>query len=299
MLSRDEQYWENEGWRTLCRQTINLCVDNGGPLLDAAADDRPLAEPVVNDFIERCVRQLSRRAAADPSGLWSNALSLFGDSSGLHKRLLADAALNDTGGAAAIAPEQALRQRLRDHLNDRRRDLSPNRLNVWRRLDGISRKLIELEVGAADHDRAGPHRCSAEHFVALTDHLHRHHAGDHNLPRTYATVEAYFLEFCPDCRQHTIDHDQLNADDLASLRQDTDLDLNLGLLQCLEQLQQGDAVLYDIVDAGYRLSEVAPLSKESVRHKHGLSRRDFQRQERQALAALRQCIENQLPELSE
>ena len=205
--------------------------------------------------------------------------------------MLADSALNDAAGRAEVSPEQALRLRLRDHLNDRRRDLSPNRLNVWRRLDGISRKLA-----ASDDDH---NRCSAEHFAALTDHLHQHHAGDHNLPRTYATVEAYFLEFCPDCRQYTVEHDQLNADDLATLRQDTDLDLNLGLLQCLEQLQRGDTVLYDIVDAGYRLSEVAPLSKESVRHKHGLSRRDFQRQERQALAALRECIEDRLPELNE
>lgn len=290
---KDENYWESEGWRILCNQTIGLCLRHSESLLDALdAGSGDMGAPV-EQFIERIVQALAERVKTDHSGLWQTALSLFGDTRTLKQRLLQDPALQPKraqhpgGGGESVAPEQGLRQKLRDYLNDSKRQLQPHRANVWPRLNRISMSVFDAGTDT--------HRCTPEHFVAVCRHIRSRHAKDHNLPRTYDTVEAYFLEFCSDCRERFIDHELLGADDLGLLP-DIEAELLPALEHCLQALQTEQTTLYETLDAVFRFGSVIPISKKAYCEARGLSRRQLERRQQQALTLLRECLQTRLME---
>lgn len=290
---KDESYWENEGWRMLCNQTINLCMRHSDPLLDAADTGKDDLGACIRQFIDDIVQALAERVKTDHSGLWQSTLSFFGDTQALQQSLSNDPVLQSAGSknpasdGNAITPEQALRQKLRDYLNDSKRRYQPHRANLWPRINRISQSLFDAEQEQ--------HRCMPEHFNAVCHYIRSHHPNDHNLPRTYDTVEAYFLEFCSDCQDRFIDHEFMSTEDL-DLLPEIEADVLPLLEHCLQTLQQNQEQLYDTLNAVFQLDGVVPISQSAYRQASGLSRRQMEKQQHQALNLLRECLQTQLME---
>ena len=285
----DESYWYEEGWPTLRQQVLNLAMTHSVELLDAI--DAGASEDTIRDLIDRFVarvrQSIDARINARKIGLWNFALQVWPDASILQAALLNDLPVL-RGMKSEILPEQALRENLKHRLEDTWRALNPHRLSVWRRIDKISRQIL-----AQSGDPHG-NRCRSGHFQAVLRFLQEHHPGDHNLPRTYATVETYFLQFCSDCHDTAVDPDRLTHTEMEDFLDDIDLDLFPSLAQCLKHLQSKDTDLYAVVAALYRLDSVPYTSQAAFREAKQISRRVLEKRHREAIERLRTCIEQDI-----
>jgi len=281
---KDESYWYREGWPHLLGQICQRFVAHGEVLFEAIREHEGI-DRAVEALFEGVRTDIAGRIDSRNPGMWQYALPLLAEVADFKQRLLKDMdALR--GEKTGLAPEQAFRRQLTDHLSHTLRHDDPHRAQVWRRLDKLSRELCHTSGDAA----ALQDRCSPRHFLEVRDAVLSKYPGDHNLPREYGTVESYFLEFCADCRHRHIDHQLLTADEVDTLSDELEVDLIPILHDCLAELEQSAALMHEIVAVKHKLPPVTHPNIGVFLETRGISRRRFETLLSQALRQLDDCL---------
>lgn len=324
MIERDEEHWYVPGWPDLRRELVKLCLRHADDLLEvladpAAGDDR-VGEACGAWFgaVARAAEAL--RGARPEATRWGHAMRLLVASEDLARALTTDRVLRRDGDEEDR--RAALVVVLRRHLENQRRAAAsdtPHRLATWERLDRISRGLVPVVAEPGQ-------RCGEAHHRAVLEEIERRHAHDRNLPRRLPTIEAYFLEFCPECRTSDLDFEgfedeesgnpeqnairsegrraggSLDDDDLAFL-----LDEDLALLaeatgvtpdplRCFRELPAEPAEAFAVVNKLQELLEGTDrfLNARAYAVRRSLSRRQIYKRVREATDLLIACLRRQL-----
>ena len=283
-----EEYWYGEGWRTLRRNTVSVCLQHAPVLLDTLDQGKPESiDSALRHFVGAVLRTMEeRRGGGQGSGLWDHAIALFGEVELLTKsvRGVLDFISRFDGDPRVILVPAFTR-----YIEKARRACqigNAARRAVWERLDRISRSLPAPSG-------ANTSRCNIDHFVEIVEHVRRNHSGDHNLPRTVQTVREYFFEFSTDCRQDLSDDIAfgLNSspNDIDVLVSVTGVDIDLE--RCVMQLPDE---FRNLIENRYYSPLASRNHMQLYCQTHGISRSEYYRRHSKALKLLQSCVSSQI-----
>jgi len=222
--------------------------------------------------------------------IWDAAKSVCPDRRALLRLIKKDKAVR---GFSTVAPEPALAQILKGHLDVCRREVigqTEHEERVWRKLLRVSEGLItEYQTKQGTPPWHG-YRCSSEHFRQIRARILLDMQDDELIAKIkLSTIDYYFGRFCDECRDFvgTDVSDPLigggpweyNAEDLLLLK------------ACIEKL---DNSLRDVIDAEFfqdrKVISIKPdhscIGGRGEKHSDG----EFERLRREALRQLRICF---------
>ncbi len=287
-----ERDWYGRDWKILRSQLVKLCLLHCHSLLHGVQKGRPLP---VSSFMEKITQDINNRITLDKVGLWQHCLPLLIRRKWLEKELEKDRQVlcgEKKSKGKEVTPHQALARKLNLFFEMNRRQnlaeelgVSSNRIKTWERLDRISRKISQTSPG---------NRCRDEHFNLLASHVKQYHGHDKNLPRKAKTVKGYFYRFSNECLDNIEDRD--STMDKLSLHKAKDLLQGVGMAELGKCLQEMPAIALEIIDVSFGLgiSPIHYLSIEDYLHNNRLTLDHFRKQQDQAMAQLRDCLELRL-----
>lgn len=305
MQQRDETFWYGEGWRSLRRSFVSLCLRESVDLLDK------LAIGDINDaeinratqlYVERVLRSVEERLRSAPDNdRWRHGLRLLAMPDSLAAALRKQRA-RFADENVDVTPEALLGTILKAEFESCRRMLqtahSPHRQKTWEQIDRISRSLTNAG------DWVGAER-SREHLEAILTTIRRDHGSSRNLPRRIETLEDYFFEFSPQYRPESItfqrdadpvDERSLGVADLDFLEEMTGMQPDP--LGCFEDLPEAHAEAFAVAkglqndllpDSGQ-----AYLNAKAFYMAKRISKRRFYRLVREATNLLVDCLQQRM-----
>lgn len=302
---RDETFWYGEGWRSLRRNLVKLCLRESADLLDRlASEDASDAEVdlAVRRYVDRLLRAIEERLGAAPGNdRWRHGLRLLAKPDRLADALGRQRARFQDGGSDA-APEALLGRILRSEFEHCRRILqtahSHHRQKTWEQVDRISRRLLDVGDGVET-------RRSREHLAAVLQAIEQDHPQSRNLPRRIETLEDYFFEFCPAYQPEALepereaslaDERSLGFADLDFLEEMTGM--RPDPIVCFEALPEAHAEAFavakglqaDLLTGG----GVAYLNAKAFYTAKRISKRRFYRLVREATNLLVDCLQQRM-----
>jgi len=199
-------------------------------------------------------------------------------------------------GLTDVAPERALGQILKRHLNERQMEhlgITEHEARIWTKLRRISEVLIkEYQVKHGAPPWRG-YRCSTDHFKQIRARILLDMQNDEQIAKIkLRTIEDYFCRFCDECREF-VDIDDVGDTLISGRPWDYDTEDMLTLKKCIEQL---DAPLRDVIDAAYFQDlNVIPIPPKQVeKSERGRSEMqtggEFERMRGEAIRKLRTCF---------
>ena len=312
---RGEEYWyQGAGWQVLWKQVNRLALQEvdllRSDLQGVPADN---AGPFF-DMMDRVVDGIGSRAP-NTTEMWAMALALLGDKEGFVSHLRRDR-------QKLIAPppdltdSQIFTNAFRRGLEEARRKASPiseHRLKTWESLKRISDELVR-ERQWSDKDRQDWKHLSALLEKIRTDPVY---SKSKNIPRTYETIESYFLEFwapkTPLWDEPESSDQPLHADDkreISSLvdgysdHEASDLRelfdeyaIHQRLHHCIEGLKQFDNDLAETIDIAYKLGPARWLTSGAFRTAKNITKREYSRRIDAGLKLLLDCLEDKIPKI--
>ncbi len=285
----DEDYWYGAGWAQLRGQLVKLGIRESCVLLAAISSPECDTANAARKFAHGIIEAVANRVTAGIPSMWDYAPPLLGDVDSMVGRILSDTvALSGTKidqDGQIIDPRRALGQLLRQFFDNavaNCRTGTKYEQDAWRRIDAVSRELARektlLEPGA---------RCTDDHIRDVLIRLGEQFPNDHNLPRTFKTLESYFGRFCRDCEFLTIREVRWLIDDT---------DLTPDIESCTMALEQENRDLLEALAAKLRtpLQGITYVSAQAYRKKKGIGQNEFDRRVNQGREFLRICLERKL-----
>ncbi len=194
----DYPKWKHIRSRVVAAAFGSFSVDDAAAVIQAAAHpgDGTLLREKVDKWISGIVPHLCAYGADD-------AIGLLGDIDRLTELLSADRERGALSGHMDFTARQALGQILKSYLDKQRLRVLPGKPHRRR---GWEMKIALLSSKLADKHKLGPgEACEDDHIERVLERIKQiDDASRHNLPTTMVTLESYFREFCPDCRERNL-----------------------------------------------------------------------------------------------
>jgi hypothetical protein len=217
------------------------------------------------------------------STMWSYVLPLFGDTEELRRGIVRDAGLITGRTNRDVAPEAAVGQLLRSHLEASRRKMggvSPNRQKTWEAIQGVSSEVVRTNPGTALAER-----CSEPHLRAVQARIAERYPDNKNYNMSLGSLQAYFDQFYADCAESA---EVAIANQISALQEETGIWPRLEI--CLENLRMKSEDEWEALLVKHKMDDIPPERQEDYQRRKAITRHAFEKRYVKAFEFLRDCL---------